>query len=165
LGLVSVLPAFAGAPSPRALCKALLASPIPQAQLPKGSDATKPIAHPATRVGRRHHYVGAVGIIVSRGSSEMGSIYYQVFTRHDAALRSFKKVGRTKGVTIGHLRGFPQPAVILNGTGSTHVFFVRGVVEVAATAAGRHHGRRADALGLAGVALRHLKAVEQRIAR
>lgn len=166
LGTVSALPAFAAAPSPRALYKALVASPIPKAQLPTGTYATKPIGHPASSTGRRHHVVGYVENIVNMGLpgsySEMGSINYVVFTRHDAALRNFKS--QLKGATITHLPGFPQqPAVIISGTGASYVSFVRGVVH--GFAESRRRPRRANALALAKVALRHLKSVEQRTAR
>lgn len=166
LGTASVLPAFGAAPTPRALYKALVASPIPRAQLPTGFYATKPIGHPANSIGRRHHLVGLVEIILratpASSSGEVGSMNYVVFTTHDAALRNFKS--QFKGATVTHLRGFPQqPAVIISGTGVPYVSFVRGVVH--GFAESRRRPRRANALALARVALRHLKAVEQRTAR
>lgn len=167
-GTISVVPAIARTASPRALYKTLLASPIPQAQLPKGLHPAKPIALRLNNPATRHHVVGEVEIVLDKKG--FSAIVYSVFPRRLDALGYFRdelRLPRAQGLTRS-LPDFPQPAAITNvtlgGIRSTDIQFVTGNVRVDAGVMGRNGSRRADILALAGVALRHLKAVERRLA-
>jgi hypothetical protein len=166
-GTVSVAPGIAGATSPRALYKALLASRFPQAQLPKGLHPTKPIALRLSSPATRHHVVGEVEVVFD--TKGFSVIAYSVFPRRLDALGYFRdelRLPRAQGLTR-NLPDFPQPAAITNvtlgGIRSTDIQFVTGNVRVDAGVMGRNGSRRADTLALARVALRHLKAVERRL--
>jgi hypothetical protein len=166
-GTVSVVPAVARTASPRALYRALLASPIPQVQLPKGFHAAKPIGRRpgSSPSARRHHVWGEVEIGLDKKG--FSGIVYGVFPRRADAFGNYRDEVRlwAKDGLAKHLPGFPQPAVIINATlGGIHftqIRYLAGSVDVTATVGGRNGSRRADALALARVALRHLKAVEQ----
>lgn len=167
LGAVSVSPAIARTPSPQALYKALLASSIPKSQLPKGFRRAETWPADPDANDRRHHVVGVVEIDLI---PDTRSIFYYVFPKRTDALGALNDtLAAVKGVRSRRPEtSLPQPAVNLsgaqNGARFAEALFVRRNVLVGAVILSPRSasGGQADAHALAMLALRHLKAVEQR---
>lgn len=165
-----VVPGIARTPSPQALYKALLASSIPKSQLPKGFRRAETWPADPTAAEKRRHVVGVVEIDLIPSTR---SIFYYVFpTRVDAVGALNDTLTALPGVSSKRsVPSLPQPALILiaarSGVGFAVALFVRRNVLVGATILEpkSESGGQADALALAKLALRHLKAVEQRLAR
>ena len=166
--LVVAVPAAARSGSPRALYKALLTSPVPKSQLPKGFGAPRISRFTPDAVDRRHRIVGEVEL---EFTGRRAAIFYLVFpTRADARGDLHDGVSKIKGVRSRRpAPALPQPAVILSGVehggAFAEVLFVTRNVLVAAIVALPRSPRagQADALVLARLALRHLDAVERRL--
>jgi hypothetical protein len=167
---VLVFPAPARAPSPGPLCKALLATPLPQSQLPAGYHAAKPVRTSPSSRARRHHVICEVEIDFRKGKD---AIFFIVFpTRHDALGNLRDGLKAAKGVTSRRpLHNLPQPAMILSGrhqgVGFTTAVSVKGNVIITTTttnsAPGSMRGDVAGTLALTRLALRHLRAIERRL--
>jgi hypothetical protein len=112
-----------------------------------------------------------VGVVEIDLIPDTRSIFYYVFPKRADALGALNDtLGAVKGVRSRRPEpSLPQPAVILSGArygaGFAEALFVRRNVLVGAIILSPRSGigGQADALAFARLALRHLKAVEQRL--
>jgi hypothetical protein len=167
---LSVFPAAARPPSPRTLCKALLATPLAQSQLPAGFRAAKPVRTSPSSRTRRHHVVCEVEIDFRNGKD---AIFYIVFPTRLDALGNFKDgLKAAQGVVSRRSApSLPQPAVLLSGRSQGVGFTTTGsvmrnvniAVVTTSSASGSTSGNETGALALATFAVRHLTATERRL--
>ena len=159
--VTTAITVVSAAPSPKALYKALLKSPVA---------GVKPAAVQPGSNSSRHHVVGEVEIDFGGGGTR---IVYGVFpTRADAVADLADGVASLKNVhgiskIAKSVPGLPKPSVLVdvlqNGLGVTQVTFVKGnVVSVAQSIKPKaKSGDEKVATSVAQLALRHLKSVEK----
>jgi len=157
----TAISAVAAVPTPKALYKALLESPVAGA---------KPRAVQPGPNSTRHHVVGEAEIDYAGGSKR---IVYVVFPTHaDAVGNHADGVRQLKAIHgISKIEkpvpGLPKPSVLVDASegrlGVTQVTFVAGNVEIAAQSikANAKDGDEKVAKSVAQLALRHLRSVEK----